>query len=236
VTTDWHAYFDRLAPDSSLYRAQARAYVSALTTIVGVEGDERVFDFGCGFGWVSATLAPLVSEVSFWDPSPNMRAVAEQNTAHLHNATLLQPPSIEPGGEPDGRHGDPFDLILVNSVAQYMETGELWDWLRVWRSMLASGGRIVLSDLIPPDHGSLSDIADLVRFGLRTHTTLRAVTDAVGGLRTYWTTSRQVPLRRIDVDDLRAHAAAAGLAVEVLQRNLTHFRKRWTALLGAVDI
>jgi cyclopropane fatty-acyl-phospholipid synthase-like methyltransferase len=231
LTADWHTYFDRLAPDSSLYRAQARAYVSALTTIVGVGDDQRVFDFGCGFGWVAATLAPLVSEVSFWDPSPNMRAVAEQNMAHLHNAMLLQPPLIEPGREPDGWDGDPFDLILVNSVAQYMGAGELWDWLPIWRSMLASGGRVVLSDLISPDHGGLSDIADLVRFGLRTHTTLRAGLDAVGGLRVYWTTNRRVPLRRVDVDELRYHATDAGFKVEVLPCNLTHFRKRWTALL-----
>jgi cyclopropane fatty-acyl-phospholipid synthase-like methyltransferase len=228
---DWATYFGRLAPDSPLYREQSAAYVKALTAAVGVRADQRVLDFGCGFGFVARMLAPRVAEVWFWDPSPNMRQVAERTTADVPNASFL-----DIGAELARRReaagiGRTFDLILVNSVAQYMAASEFWGWLPKWRSMLAADGVLVLSDVIAPAHGGLSDIADLLRFGARRGFPLRGVVDAVGGIRNYWRTSRNVPLLRVGRDELIRGAAESDLNVEVLARNLTHLRKRWTAVL-----
>jgi cyclopropane fatty-acyl-phospholipid synthase-like methyltransferase len=229
---DWATYFGRLAPDSPLYREQAAAYVKALTDAIGVRADQRVLDFGCGFGFVARMLAPHVAEVWFWDPSPNMRRMAERITADVPNANFLDIPAELAGGrDAAGGIGRTFDLILVNSVAQYMAASEFWGWLPRWRSMLAADGRLVLSDLIAPDHGGLSDIGDLLRFGARRGWPLRAAVDAVGGIRNYWRTSRNVPLLRVGRDELIRRAAESDLNVEVLARNLTHLRKRWTAVL-----
>src|SRR6185503_8738757 len=103
--------------------------------------------------FVTSLLAPLVDEIWWWDQSNNMRAAAERNTAGLANARfcdLSAMPSAGPRGSLCG--GAPFDLILVNSVVQYMSPAEIWEWLGQWRSMLAPKGRLVLSDLIPPRH------------------------------------------------------------------------------------
>jgi SAM-dependent methyltransferase len=217
---DWAAYFGRLAPDSPRYREQSAAYVNALTAAIGVRADQRVLDFGCGFGFVARMLAPRVAEVWFWDPSPNMRRVAEWTTADVPNASFLDI-AADLAGRCDaaGWMGPTFDLILVNSVAQYMAASEFWGWLPRWRSMLAEDGVLVLSDLIPPAHGGLSDIADLLRFGARRGWPLRAAVDAVGGIRNYWRTSRNVPLLRVGRDELIRRAAESDLNVEVLARN-----------------
>jgi cyclopropane fatty-acyl-phospholipid synthase-like methyltransferase len=229
---DWATYFGRLAPDSPLYREQSAAYVKALTDAIGVRADQRVLDFGCGFGFVARILAPHVAEVWFWDPSPNMRRVAERTTADVPNASFLDI-AAEFADRQDAARGvgRTFDLILVNSVAQYMAASEFWGWLPRWRSMLETDGVLVLSDLIGPAHGGLSDIADLLRFGARRGLSLRAAVDAVGGIRNYWLTSRNVPLLRVGGDELIRRAAESDLNVEVLARNLTHLRKRWTAVL-----
>ncbi len=231
-STDWLAYFDRLEHHSPLYREQSALYVEALTASVGVHRDQRVLDFGCGFGFVVAMLAPLVAEVWFWDPSPHMRSMTERNTAHLSNTRfcdLSTPPSTEP--ERTTWHGPPFDLIIVNSVAQYMAPDELSAWLARWRGMLAPGGKLVLSDLIPSGHSGVSDVADLLRLGARHGSPLRAAAEALGGLRHYWQTSRAVPLVRVGPEDLERAAAGADLATTALPHNLTHFSKRWTAVL-----
>ena len=207
-------------------------YVEILTTEVGVHPDQRVLDFGCGFGLVAAMLAPRVAEVWFWDPSPNMRVVAERNTADRPNARLCDLSTMS-SAAPEGTvwHGPLFDLILVNSVAQYMAAEELLAWLARWRGMLAPGGKLVLSDLIPPNHRGLSDVADLLRMGARHRSPLRAAGDALGGLRRYRRASRAIPLVRVGREDLERAAAGVDLDMTDLPRNFTHFSGRWTAVL-----
>lgn len=232
MNTDWGDYFDRLKPDSPIYREQSAVYVEALASTVPLHRDLRVLDFGCGFGFVAKMLAPLVKEVWFWDPSPNMRGFAQRNTAGAPNARLFPlAGTLQEQPERIGYIGPVFDLILVNSVAQYMSPEDLWAWLLRWRDMLAVEGKLVLSDLIPPRRSSLPDIVDLLGFAIRHGFALRAAADALGGVLSYSQTSRSVPLLHVGRDDLQRHAADAGLELEVVPRNLTHFRKRWTAVL-----
>ena len=236
VTTAWREYFDGLKDQSPLYRVQAALYVDSLRAAVGLQHDQRVLDFGCGFGFVAALLAPLVTEVGWWDPSPNMRSAAERNTTRFPNARFcdLSAMSLTESRGSTWREA-PFDLILINSVAQYMAPEELWAWLSQWRTMLAPKGQLVLSDLIPPHHSSLSDVASLIRLGRLHGSALRAANDALGGVARYWRTRRALPLTSVSRADLARQAAAADLDVTFLPENLTHFRKRWAAVLGPRD-
>lgn len=237
MTTAWQTYFEHLAPDTHLYRQQSRLYVQALTTVVPIRGNHRVLDFGCGFGFVGAMLAPLVTEIWLWDSSPHMRAVATQNTADLSNVKVCDGP---PGGAAGagawmGSESGVFDFVLVNSVAQYMDAGELRSWLGSWRRIISPVGAIVLSDLIPPGHGRLSDTRDLLRLGGRKGSTVSAFRHALGGVVTYWRTSRRSPLLSVGKDELGRLAADARLEVEALPFNLTHFTGRWSAILRRLD-
>lgn len=231
MAKEWITYFDRLK-ESSLHRAQSALYVRSLIAEVGVNRNQRVLDFGSGFGSVVALLAPLVAEVGWWDPSPNMRAATGRTTSDIDNVRLydLSAPPPEPQGRSD-RNEVAFDLILVNSVAQYMTPAELWAWVGGWGRLLAPDGQIVLSDLISPDHGPFSDVVDLFLFGVHHGSPFRAAKQALGDVGEYRRTSRAVPLVRVAAQDLIRHASNAGLETLVLPRNLTHFTKRWSAVL-----
>jgi SAM-dependent methyltransferase len=230
VSRDWLTYFDHL-PDSSVHRDQAAFYVESLVGRVGVRSDQRVLDFGCGHGFVAARLAPLVGELWWWDPSTAMRSITERRTARLPNTRFCDLSGVSAEPRASTWDGPRFDLILVNSVVQYMPPEELWGWLHRWRGMLSPGGSAVLSDLIEPTHGSLADVIDLLRFGVRHGSPLRAARDALGDVAEYRRTSKAIPLVRVDAQDLAERAADAGLQTTVLSRNLTHFTKRYTAVL-----
>ena len=232
IGTEWRAFFDDLQDASPLYREQAALYLRSLRASVPLRHDQRVLDFGCGFAFVEALLAPLVGHVCLWDPSPTMRTASKRQTADLPNVSFCDLSTVAPGsGAPDEWRGRPFDLILVNSVVQYMTPDELSAWLPRWRAMLTTAGAVVLSDLIPPDHRGQHDVVDLLRLGVRHGSTLRGVREALGGVTRYWRTSRAAPLQRVGSEDLARRAAAAGLTVTALPANLTHFRRRWAALL-----
>jgi len=153
-----------------------------------------------------------------------MRSVAERNTAGFSNVRFCDLSTLPFAGPP-------FDVILVNSVVQYMATEEFWPWLQTWRDMLGTGGRLVLSDVIPSHHTGVSDIADLLRLAMRQGSPLRSANEALGGVARYWRATRAMSLTRLDRADLARGAADAGLETRFLEKNLTHFRKRWSAVL-----
>lgn len=220
----WRSYWEELTENQQLFREQSDEYFRNLRVTLGLDPRMRVLDFGCGFGHVAELLAPHVGELSVWDASANMRRRALVNLAERQNIRFLDLFASNSSGS-----DLQFDVILVNSVIQYMRPEEFFGWLLHWRNMLAPGGRIVISDIIPPDYPSLQDLWDLVRFSARRGFLLRATWQAFGEIWRYWGVRQVRPLTRFGREVLNRQAAAAGLAVSYAP-NLTHFRKRITAV------
>jgi cyclopropane fatty-acyl-phospholipid synthase-like methyltransferase len=223
----WQVYWETLDDHQRLYREQAHEYVRNLTAALPLNPQMRVLDFGCGFGLVAATLAPLVGELFLWDASPNMWRHAQANVAGYANVRFLDRAERSP---PVG--GPCFDLILVNSVIQYMTPEEFSGWLACWRDLLGPGGRIVMSDIIPPDGGSVAEILDLLKFSARRGFLVRALWQAAGELGRYRKIRHARPLTRLGHEELRRRGREAGLVVTFLPRNLTHFPRRVTAVFA----
>ena len=229
----WSSYFDALSGDSQLHAKQAADYVQSLAQHVKLRTSDCVLDFGCGFGHVAELLAPQVRQVCFWDASSPMRLNTTGRTARLPNVRLSDLSGM-PERRPLAHERSAFDVILVNSVVQYITRDATSAWLVRWREMLAPGGTLVLSDLILPDQKGLSDLIDVARLGRRLGSPLAATWHAFGNPVRYWRTRRRAPLTCLDPEELDGMAAHAGLSMAVLPRNLTHFRTRWSAVLSQV--
>src|SRR5882672_1662896 len=67
----WERYWETLPFRAQLCRFEAEDFVARLATAVALRRDWRLLDFGCGFGMITALLAPSVREVRAWDPSPS---------------------------------------------------------------------------------------------------------------------------------------------------------------------
>ena len=61
-----------------------------------------------------------------------------------------------------------IDLVVMNSVAQYMTPAELDAAFAVIRRLLKPGGRLVLGDILRPEVGMLRDVIALLRFAAST--------------------------------------------------------------------
>jgi cyclopropane fatty-acyl-phospholipid synthase-like methyltransferase len=221
----WDAYWAELPEDQRMLRENAGEYVRRLGSAIGFGPETRVLDFGCGFGNVARLLAPSVHHLSLWDDAPRMRRCAMAAVAGAPNVELLNLSTA-----PHEYQSPRFDLILANSVAQYMTAAEVQTWLRRWRAMLAPRGRIVVSDVVPPDCRAGREPWILLRVSTRRGFTLRALYDAARVMPLYWRARRARPLLRISEEELRQWAAVAGLTVRFLPENLTYFRDRITAV------
>jgi SAM-dependent methyltransferase len=224
--TDWPSYWQQLPEGQLLFRPESAEYVRNLTAAVPLTADMKVLDFGCGYGFIAEELAPRVADYYLWDVAASMREHALARLARLGNVHLLD--LSNPEAVPDGLR---LDLVLVNSVVQYLQPAELASWLVCWRKLLAEDGQVVLSDLIPPAHGFLADLLSLLWFSVRRGYLFRALWNVAGEHRRYLATRETCPLYRVGRDELQRHARAAGLSVRFLPRNLTHFTGRLTAIL-----
>ena len=226
----WESYWEGLNDRQQLFREQSDEYIRNLDSTLGLDSRARVLDFGCGFGYVAELLAPRVGELFLWDSSANMRRRARLNVAGHQNIRFLDLSDSKPlSGELQ------FELILVNSVVQYMTFDEFSAWLLRWRNMLAPGGRIVVSDLIPPDYPAIWDIVDLLRLSARRGFLVRAICQALSEIWRYWGVRRARPLSRVGRQDLSQRGRDAGLVVSCLPTNLTHFKKRLTAVFTQAE-
>src|SRR5438309_7348148 len=109
-----------------------------------------------------------------------MRRQAQLRLAGHANVRFLGPPGPAPW--PAGLR---LDLILVNSVVQYMTPDEFHGWLGRWRAMLAPEGRLVLSDLLTRAVNPLREVVELLLLSAGGRCLVSVVRNAVGELRHY---------------------------------------------------
>jgi len=219
----WDSYWEELSEDRGLFREQSDEYVRNLASNIVLDQRARVLDFGCGFGFVAAMLSPRVGQIFLWDASPNMRRRARMNLAGYTNVRFLDLSN----SSTLVLH---FDLILVNSVIQYMSHDDFASWLLRWRDLLGTRGRIIISDIIPPYYRASWDVMDLLRLSIQRRFLTHAIWQAFKELWRYWGVRRVRPLTRIGPEYLRQRATNAGMTVHYLPRNLTHFEKRLSAV------
>jgi cyclopropane fatty-acyl-phospholipid synthase-like methyltransferase len=220
----WDAFWERAPDDQRLLQEDAIECVRNLEAVVPLSPTMRALDFGCGWGNVARLLGPKVGELYLWDDAPRMRTLAAEATAQIPNVRMLTLKELTE------ERSFAFDLILANSVGQFMTAQEFAHWLRRWGAMLTPAGRIVVSDLVPPNYAALADLMTLLRFSRKRGFLARALWDAARVIPSYWRARKARPLLRTSTDDLAAWGREAGLTGARFVTNLTCFKKRITVI------
>jgi SAM-dependent methyltransferase len=159
--SDWRSFWDNahsiyvndLHKDVH-YRDIAEAIVSFMPG-----PNARVLDFGCGEATHADRVAAVAAEVILCDAAPNVRSSMAARFAGNPRIKVIAPEDVDRLPEKS------LDLIVANSVVQYLTVAELERLLEVWRRLLAPGGTLIVADVIPPDVGPLSDVLAVLRYG-----------------------------------------------------------------------
>ena len=112
------------------------ALIERVVQLIGLTGDDRVLDLGCGPGQLARAFAAHVGEAVAMDPEPQMLALAREMAAGVPNMQVVQGRS----DELDGRHGR-FKAVIIGRAFHWMERETT---LATLDGLVEPGGAVVL--------------------------------------------------------------------------------------------
>jgi ubiquinone/menaquinone biosynthesis C-methylase UbiE len=185
--------------------------------------DAVVLDYACGEALSAAKVADACSKLYLAEPAPGVRG---RLIARFAPNTRIRVRSLDDLRKMEEKS---IDLVVMNSVAQYMTPEELDSAFAVIRRLLKPTGRLVVGDILRPEVGMGRDVLALLKFA-RAHGFLK---DALYGLAStalsdYRQLRSRVGLQRYGESEMIAKLAAAGFTASRTTRNIGHNSWRMT--------
>lgn len=222
---DWRSFWDS---DHSIYvsaRHKDVHYADIADRIAAmVPGPRaRVLDYGCGEAIHADRVAARAARVVLSDSASTVRAAVAARFAGEPRIEVMSPEQV--AALPDAG----FDLIVANSVVQYLTSEELDRLLALWRRLLAPGGALIVADVIPPDIGALADVSALLRYAARNGFLLAALAGvARSAMSAYGRLRNRLGLSRYTQDQFVERLRLAGFDAERVPVNMEHNPARMT--------
>ncbi|MBR0794552.1 methyltransferase domain-containing protein [Bradyrhizobium jicamae] len=185
--------------------------------------DAVVLDYACGEALSAMKVADACAKLYLAEPAPGVRG---RLIARFAPNTRIRVRSLD---DLKQMEPDTVDLVVMNSVAQYMTPEELDSAFGVVRRLLKPTGRFVLGDILRPEVGMPRDVLALLRFAA-THGFLR---DALIGLVStalsdYRQLRNKIGLQRYAEGEMIAKLGAAGFTATRAPENIGHNPWRMT--------
>jgi ubiquinone/menaquinone biosynthesis C-methylase UbiE len=185
--------------------------------------DAVVLDYACGEALFAGRVADACAKLYLAEPAPGVRG---RLIARFAPNTKIRVRSLDDVRKMAERS---IDLVVINSVAQYMTPEELDSAFTVIRRLLKPSGRLVVGDILRPEVGVFRDVIALLRFAA-THGFLR---DALRGLLStllsdYRQLRARIGLQRYSEDEMIKKLAVAGFTASLAPANIGHNPWRMT--------
>ena len=184
--------------------------------------DAVVLDYACGEALSAAKVADACGKLYLAEPAPGVRG---RLIARFAPNTKIRVRSLDDLRKMD----DAVDLVIMNSVAQYMTPEELDTAFAVVRRLLKPSGRLVLGDILRPQVGMFRDVLALLKFA-KAHGFLK---DALYGLAStalsdYRHLRTRIGLQRYRENEMIEKLARAGFSAVRAPQNIGHNPSRMT--------
>ncbi|HSY57818.1 MAG TPA: class I SAM-dependent methyltransferase [Bradyrhizobium sp.] len=222
---DWIDYYDSTHTiyASKLHRDLHFQLIAR--DIIGYIGaaDAVVLDYACGEALSAAKVAEACGQLYLAEPAPGVRG---RLIARFAPNTKIRVRSLEDVRKM-AEHS--IDLVVMNSVAQYMTPAELDSAFAIIRRLLRPGGRLVLGDVLRPEVGMLRDVLALLRFAADYGFLRDALIGLIStALSDYRQLRSRVGLQRYSEADMIAKLAQNGFTASRVGVNIGHNRWRMT--------
>ena len=192
------------------------------------KADTTAIDYGCGEATRADIVAAACTQLILSDGADAVRDKIKARFANVANIAVKSPDEI--AALPDAS----ADLIVMNSVAQYLDRATLDTLLAMFRRLLKPSGRLVIGDVIPPHTSMLTEVGALMKLAWNNGFTLAAF----GGLaRTLFSEYRKLRtalgLSHYTEPEFMAVLTAAGFRATRHYPNIEHNQQRMTFVARA---
>jgi ubiquinone/menaquinone biosynthesis C-methylase UbiE len=222
---DWIDYYDSTHTIYASKRHRDLHFELVARDIVGyiTAPDSVVLDYACGEALSAARVADSCAMLILAEPAPGVRG---RLIARFAPNTKIRVRSLDDLRKMAERS---VDLVVMNSVAQYMTPQELDAAFAVIKRLLKPAGRLVLGDILRPEIGMPTDVYALLRFAAKQG----FLKDALKGLLStalsdYRQLRTRIGLQRYSEKEITAKLAAAGFSTTRAHQNIGHNPWRMT--------
>ena len=182
-----------------------------------------VLDCGCGEALSAGRVAARCRRLYLCDGAPLVRERLRERFGAHPKIEVLSPEEVETLA--DGS----LDLVVANSLAQYLSLDELRALLRLWRLKLKPDGRLVLADVIPHEVNPVTDARALLSFASKGGFLVAALTGLVRtALSDYRKIRDEIGLSQYDEAEILDILDDAGFEATRRPQNLGHNQARMT--------
>ena len=222
---DWIDYYDSTHTiyASKLHRDLHFQLIAR--DIIGYIGspDAVVLDYACGEALSAAKVAEACGKLYLAEPAPGVRG---RLIARFAPNTKIRVRSLDDLRKMEEKS---IDLVVMNSVAQYMTPGELDSAFAVVQRLLKPNGRLILGDVLRPEVGMFRDVLALLRFAAHNGFLRDALIGLIStALSDYRQLRSRVGLQRYGEDEMIAKLAACGFSASRAPFNIGHNPWRMT--------
>jgi ubiquinone/menaquinone biosynthesis C-methylase UbiE len=120
-----------------------------------------VLDWGCGDALAAERIADVSGAVLLYDPATSTRNRLHQLHGACPRVRILDDSAA------DALAANSIDLVIVNSVIQYLTRQQLAKALTWFHHVLKPGGELLLGDVISPGTPTLRHVTTFLRFAMR---------------------------------------------------------------------
>jgi ubiquinone/menaquinone biosynthesis C-methylase UbiE len=180
-----------------------------------------MLDHACGDALASDLVAAACGRLYLFDAAENVQTRLRQRFAGDAKIDVLS------NTELDALADRSLDLVVVNSLLQYLSRADFESLLDFWHRILKPTGKLVIADVIAPDSGALGDATALLSFAWRGGFFVKA---CAGLVSTFFSDYRKLRhdlgLTRYTANDMQRLIAAHGFVGARAETNIGHNQKR----------
>jgi ubiquinone/menaquinone biosynthesis C-methylase UbiE len=220
---DWVSFWDSDHPiyvNARHFDVHYRAIAGDIIALVPSPA-AHVLDHGCGEALHADKIAARCAELLLCEAAPTVRARVAERFEAEPKIRALAPEEVEK------LPANSLDLIVANSLLQYLKRDELEAMLSTWKRILKPGGNLVVADILPHQQNMPKDALALLFFAAKNGFFFAAV---FGLVRTvfsdYGKIRAQLGVSQYSEDEMLGILHGSGFKAERLTKNFGHNQQR----------